>query len=418
MNTRATNPAADDDETRFEQVCRFVIQLGLAAQRYGCTQDRLRAFLIRVTETFGYRGTFASSPSYMLFAFQHAEDRWQRQHIEAIPPQGLDLDKLARVGDLVDALERGETSLADAPARLAAIDETPAPWGEGAGALAYAAIGAGVAAVLSGTWFDVAVATFMSLVVYGVVLWTGRRSDAAQQWLPLTTAAVSGVLAVMLRMWIPELNVVLVVLASVAVLLPGYTVSLGVHGLVNGHVLSGMANLMRGLVVLAKQVAGAWIGVGLALAVASVPEAVPGTPLAPAWIWFFVVLLSAGLCVAFQTGTRDFLAACAGCIVAYGGIALGSALVGSNLGNLLGTIIAVAFANLWARKTGRPTSIVLLPAIILLVSGSIGFRGLVKIAEGDVLLGTQQFVQMFVVAATISLGLLVGNSLFRPKLTL
>jgi hypothetical protein len=67
---------------------------------------------------------------------------------------------------------------------------------------------------------------------------------------------------------------------------------------------------------------------------------------------------------------------------------------------------------------GRPTSIVLIPAIVLLVSGSIGFRGLAAIAQGEVALGERQFLQMFVVAATIAAGLLVGNTLVRPKVTL
>ena len=78
----------------------------------------------------------------------------------------------------------------------------------------------------------------------------------------------------------------------------------------------------------------------------------------------------------------------------------------------------MVFANLWARKTRRPTSIVLLPAIVLLVSGSIGFRGLAAISAGQVATGEQQFLQMFVVALTIAAGLLVGNTIVRPKATL
>ena len=68
----------------------------------------------------------------------------------------------------------------------------------------------------------------------------------------------------------------------------------------------------------------------------------------------------------------------------------------ANLGNLLGTIVAVVVANFWARKTGRPTSIVLIPAIVMLVSGTIGFRGLATMASGDMALGVHQFFQMFI----------------------
>ena len=57
----------------------------------------------------------------------------------------------------------------------------------------------------------------------------------------------------------------------------------------------------------------------------------------------------------------------------------------------------------------------LIPAIVLLVSGSIGFRGLASMAGGDLLLGAQQFLQMFVVAMTIFVGIVVGYTIVRPQ---
>ena len=87
----------------------------------------------------------------------------------------------------------------------------------------------------------------------------------------------------------------------------------------------------------------------------------------------------------------------------------------ANLGNLLGTIIAVVVSNIWARKTGRPTSIVLIPAIVMLVSGTIGFRGLATMAIGDVVLGAHQFLQMFIVALTILAGIFIGFIIIRPQ---
>ncbi len=72
-------------------------------------------------------------------------------------------------------------------------------------------------------------------------------------------------------------------------------------------------------------------------------------------------------------------------------------------------------ANLWGRKTGRPSSIVLIPAIVLLVSGSIGFRGLFAMAGGELMLGAQQFLQMFVVAVTILVGIMIGYTITRPE---
>ena len=93
----------------------------------------------------------------------------------------------------------------------------------------------------------------------------------------------------------------------------------------------------------------------------------------------------------------------------------GSSIMDSNLGNLLGTIVAVVIANIWSRQTGRPTSIVLIPAIVLLVSGSIGFRGLASMAQGELALGLQQFFQMFIVSMTSLVGIMIGYTIVRSE---
>ena len=160
------------------------------------------------------------------------------------------------------------------------------------------------------------------------------------------------------------------------------------------------------------------MGVATASQVFSVSAGGPADPVDFLWVQLLFPVLLVGLCLSFQVSRRDFLSAFLVSGAAYLGIMAGSAMLDTNLGNLLGTIVAVLLANFWARRTGRPTSIVLIPAIVMLVSGSIGFRGLAAMAGGDVLLGAQEFFQMFVVAMTIVAGIMVGYTLVRPERTL
>ena len=402
----------------FDEACRFIIKLGTAAHGYGSNAARLEGFLSRLTTALGFHGVFRSTPTDIVFAFQADEDQPQRTHLVALPGTGLELNRLAEVGELVDAVEAGQVSLVEGTRRLDEIDKLPHPWGNLPNAASYAFAGMGFAILLSCGWWDVLFSALYSLVVFGMVLLTGRCGARAAEWLPLSSALVAGALAAGTKILLPELNLVLVTLSAILILIPGYPISVGVVELVSRHVVSGAANLMGGLVYLAKQFVGAWIGVGLVGIVGSLPTAAAGAPVDPTWLWLAMPVLIVALCVAFQTPRRDFLWAALVCAAAYGGILLGSHLAGGNLGNLLGTIIAVVCANLWARKILRPTSIVLLPAIVLLVSGSIGFRGLAAISAGQVATGEQQFLQMFVVALTIAAGLLVGNTIVRPKASL
>ena len=103
-----------------------------------------------------------------------------------------------------------------------------------------------------------------SILVYGIVLLSARLGATAMAWMPLTTALIVGFLATLIKHWVPDLTLVLVILSSVAIILPGYSISLGAGELVAQKVLSGMANLMSGLITLFKQIAGSVLGVGFA----------------------------------------------------------------------------------------------------------------------------------------------------------
>ena len=408
---------ASDDGTRFDAVFRFVVKLGVAAHDYGSSSARVEVFLTRLADSLGYQGAFLSTPTQMVFAMS-PEGQPQRQHVVRLPGTGLDLDKLARIGDVVDDVVAGRRSYEDASAALDAIAALPPPFGHAAQAASYALVASGLAILFGASWVDTGIATALSLVVYGMVVISARFGAVGADWLPLTTSFAAAFAAVALKVAFPSLNVVIVVLCAVIVLVPGYAVSTGIIELVGRQVSSGLANLMTGLACLGKQVLGGILGVKLATWLLPVPSAPPSPAVPATWLWLFMPLVIVGLVVIFQTPRRDFMAATVGSLLAYGAILLGRGMADVNLGNLLGTVAAVGFANFWATRTGRPTSIVLVPAIILLVSGSIGFRGLAAIAQGELAVGRSQFLQMFVVAATIAAGLLVGNTLVRPKVTL
>jgi uncharacterized membrane protein YjjP (DUF1212 family) len=402
-------------KVNFDEAWHFILKVGVAAHKYGSTSTRLESFLSTLSNRMGYQGVFKSTPAEIIFAMRETPDSPQRIEVMATPLPAIDLDKLARLGELLNEIKEGSLSIPDAYARIDAIDQVPPPWGKFASMLGYVLTGLGLAPLLGAGWTDTLVATVFSILVYGLVLLSARLGTTAMAWMPFSTALIIGFLATLVKHWVPELNLVLVTLSAVAIILPGYSISLGVGELVAQHVLSGVSNLMSGLITLIKQIAGAIIGISIVSRFVTTAATEPETPVDQMWLLLLFPLLLVGLGLAFQVSRRDLPWSVLVSGLAFLGVMAGSSFLDSNLGNLLGTIVAVVVANLWARKTGRPTSIVLIPAIVMLVSGTIGFRGLASMAEGELLLGVQQFLQMFIVAITILAGILIGFTIVRPE---
>jgi uncharacterized membrane protein YjjP (DUF1212 family) len=402
-------------KVNFDEAWHFILKVGLAAHKYGSTSTRLEYFLSSLSNEMGFQGVFKATPVEIVFGLRETPDSPQRVEVMATAPPNIDLDKLARLGELLNEIKEGSLSVSDAYDRIDQIDQVPPPWGKFASLLGYVFTGLGLAPLLGAGWTDTFVATVFSILVYGMVLLSARMGAITTSWMPLSTALITGFLATLVKYWVPDLNLVLVILSAVAIILPGYSISLGVGELVAQHVLSGVSNLMSGLITLIKQIAGAIIGISIASLFVTTAATEPETPVNQMWVMLLFPLLLVGLGLAFQVSRRDFPWSVLLSGIAFLGVLGGTSLMDSNLGNLLGTIVAVVIANLWARKTGRPSSIVLIPAIVMLVSGTIGFRGLAAMAEGELLLGVQQFLQMFIVAITILAGILIGFTIVRPE---
>ena len=406
------------DDPAYDEACRFIIKLGTAVHGYGPSAARLESFLNRVTDALGYHGVFRSTPSEITFAFWQRDELWQRTHIAPVPVGGYNMAKLAYVGELVDKVVSGDFSLEQATGRLDEIDHMASPWGVLTYALSFFLVGIGFSGLIQGNLWDIGISGLLSLAVYLLVVIADKVGGRFADALPFVSAYFAGFCAAGIKLFLPEINHSIITLSAIVILIPGFAVSAGIIEIVENHVVAGSARLMGGLVYLIKQFTGAWLGIATIGILWTTENNLSGTSSSGIDTWVFIALLFLGLCFAYQTLVRDFIWVIFSCALSYGGVIISSTLLSADLGTLFGAMIAGIFANIWVRVTGRPTSIVLIPAITVLVSGSIGFRGLIVAASGQTDQGMDQFMQMFIVALAISAGLLISNTILRPKVTL
>jgi uncharacterized membrane protein YjjB (DUF3815 family) len=248
---------------------------------------------------------------------------------------------------------------------------------------------------------------------------TVKLPAAVGNTLPFLSSLSASLLALSLKVVI-DINTALVIMCAVAIQLPGYNASLAVSELLENRVTAGLGRLVNSLTVLILLVAGGWLGTTLLEPLSGSAETEGDFVIPNAWQALFGPLLLACLCVLFQVSWRNFgwayINLCIAFVSFWGGLYVSGGR--KNVGVFLSSVMVSVYAQAWARWKDRPQSIVLLPVMTLLVSGSIGFRGLITWTSGDKDDGMDQFLQMFVVAFLIIAGLLVGNFLVNANTTL
>jgi uncharacterized membrane protein YjjB (DUF3815 family) len=85
----------------------------------------------------------------------------------------------------------------------------------------------------------------------------------------------------------------------------------------------------------------------------------------------------------------------------FGGSRLGAAWFGSDLGVFVGALTVGVASRFYARWLDRPATITQVPGILLLVPGSVGFRGLAALLDKQVISGIDTTFKMILTAVAL-----------------
>ena len=390
----------------------LALKLARALHVHGAPAHRLEEAMTLVSGQLGIEGQFFSTPTSLLAGFGPLEA--QRTYLLRIEPGGVDLEKQALLYDVVTDLAEGRVDPAEATARIDAIETSQPRYG----ALAELAA-AGTASATSAVFFGGGTAEVS--VAAGIGLIVGLVQLAAARWRPLERIqqGIAAVLAALLASLADHVagpvSVAVAVLAGLVMLLPGLTLTTAMTELATHNLVSGTSRLAAATTTLFML--GFGVALGTRLATLAWGPGLVATPDAlPAWAPPLALGLSPLVfAVAFRVLPRDLPWVLAAGFLAFYAARGGSVLLGPELGLFLATLALGLAANVWSRILNRPSAVAVVPGVILLVPGSLGYRSLASLMQHDVVGGVQTAFAVTQIAVALAAGLLVATALVPPR---
>jgi uncharacterized membrane protein YjjB (DUF3815 family) len=193
------------------------------------------------------------------------------------------------------------------------------------------------------------------------------------------------------------------------VLVPGLTVTLSLAEIASRHLVSGTARLTGAVGLFLTIGFGVALGTrAIEMALGPVPMLTP-QPLPLAMLGPGLLLASAAFTILFRAHPREFPWIAGAAALAFVGARVGTAVLGPELGVVLGALCVGVAGNAYANRRGRPASMLTVPGIMVLVPGSVGFQSLSLLLASDVVTGMAAAFRMTLVATALATGLLVAN---------
>ncbi len=395
----------------------FVLSLGRALHTYGTPSHQLEDTLNRVCAHLGLEGQFFTQPTSIFAAFGPV-DR-QHTYLLRVEPGDVQLDRLSQVQEVVADVLSGAIGPGVAAARIESIAGSRSPYTAPLVPVAFAVSGAASSRFLGGGAREVAAAAIVGSAIGGFALVAGSRPALRRIFEP-TAALAASVIAGALTAWLGPFSVFVATLGGLIVLLPGLTLTTAMTELSSRHLAAGTARVSGAIMVFLS------IGLGVALG-GAIDQRVFGLPRAseiaalPLWTEAAALLLAPlAFMVLLRAPRRDAPWVMGACTLAFAGGRLGAAVLGPELGVFFGALTAGLASNVFARALRRPAPVTLVPALLLLVPGSVGFRSLALLFQRDVVIGVEQAFRTVLMLSALVAGLLFANVLvpetsWRPR---
>jgi uncharacterized membrane protein YjjP (DUF1212 family) len=397
---------ADGDNLDVELLLRFAREAHLA----GCPSDELERRVEELGQAVGREVAVSATPTLIEVAIGSFPN--QRTSAIRVSPQPVNLDLIGRLDDLAERVRQKRLTPSDALTELTAVQPLRRPWPLIIGA--YALAGAAVIPALDGGWRESLAAGLLGLGV-GAVALAGRQHENTRAMVAPFAAIVASLGCALLVEVGFAVSVEVATLGALVALLPGMALTIGMRELATNHLQSGMANSAVAFV----QLVGLVFGVAVGSSIASVWFGV--APLhAPEGFGLEVkvgaaILAGIAFTVTLNGQRRDTPWACGGTVLAILADAALTPLIGRMAAVFAAALTVGLAGNVFALLRRRSALIIIVPGILMLVPGSLGYESAALFFAHDALGGITAAFDTLVTALAIVYGLIVSAAVLPSR---
>ncbi len=394
----------------------FITRFGRALHRYGLASNRIEDALTAVASRLGSSGQFFATPTAIFASLDHGGDN--RTVLIRVEPGVVNLEKLSRLDELLRIVIAGAIHPADALRSLDDIVASRPRFGPVAVAAGFALASATASRFFGGGWREFAVCAVIGLCTGALAALASRSPGRFRVFEPLA-AFLAGAIAAAAGALLEPTSVFVTTCAGLIVLIPGLTLTMAMAELATRNLAAGTVRLGNAALVFLHIAFGVAVGLKagerlFGTHVSAPPVALAEWTLAPA-----LLLAAASFTILFQARLRDMGWIAAAGALSYFSARLGAELSGApEIGAFVGALAVGLASNLHARVCNRPASVTLVPGIVLLVPGSVGFQSLSLLMAKDVVDGMQMAFTMGMIGVALVTGLLLAGAIIMPKRSL
>ncbi|MFN5416756.1 MAG: threonine/serine exporter ThrE family protein [Flavobacteriia bacterium] len=384
----------------------FVLKLAKAMHEAGLPTHRLEEGLTDLCTKIGLEAEFFCTPGSIFASIK--ENGNFNAHLIKVHFSDLNLEKIDALEKLSFNFTKKEISTENALKELDLIQKGKALYSNFVMTLFFA-ISTGSAACVFGGKFPEIICSFLIGLGIGAMFSSLSIFPRLGKVIVLISAVWAVLVSSFFQTYFIGFKQDIATICGLIILIPGFSFTISITEMVNNHLIAGISRFTSAFINFMMIAIGVGVGSKIMdqIQVASNPFAELSFPFYVKWIALIFVPL--GFVVLFKAKMKDFVWIALACWTSYFMYSYTSKLTHPVIAVFISSFTLGIVSNLFAILRKRNVSLMLVPGMILLVPGSLGFFSISQLLHSNTLAGINTALEMLATSLALVFGLIFAN---------
>ena len=403
-NTGNFQPRVAEDPESFLLIC------AKALHESGLPAHRLERMLEIASLKMGLKADFFISPGSVFASFNVGSQIVT--HLKKVGEASLHLEKIDRIESLLNDVSNSKISIESGIQQLENIQTSATNYNGWITTLFFGISTGSAACVFGGGILEIVCSFIIGIGINGLFSFV-RVFPRIEKLIVFIAAFYAFVIASVFNSLFIGFNKEVATICGLILLIPGFSFTVAITEMVNNHLISGLSKFTHSFVIFVMLA----LGIGVAdklMHVMLITTPKISAFILPSWsIAIALIGVPVGFIVLLKAKRSDALWISFACWLSYIMFSFTSSFVDAPIAVFLSSVLLGFASNLFAKIKKRNSAIMLVPGMILLVPGSLGFFSISNLLQSNIVEGIEIALKMLTTSMALVMGIIVSDVLLK-----
>ncbi len=403
-NTGNFQPRVAEDPESFLLIC------AKALHESGLPAHRLERMLEIASLKMGLKADFFISPGSVFASFNVGSQIVT--HLKKVGEASLHLEKIDRIESLLNDVSNSKISIESGIQQLENIQTSATNYNGWITTLFFGISTGSAACVFGGGILEIVCSFIIGIGINGLFSFV-RVFPRIEKLIVFIAAFYAFVIASVFNSLFIGFNKEVATICGLILLIPGFSFTVAITEMVNNHLISGLSKFTHSFVIFVMLA----LGIGVAdklMHVMLITTPKISAFILPSWsIAIALIGVPVGFIVLLKAKRSDALWISFACWMSYIMFSFTSSFVDAPIAVFLSSVLLGFASNLFAKIKKRNSAIMLVPGMILLVPGSLGFFSISNLIQSNIVEGIEIALKMLTTSMALVMGIIVSDVLLK-----